>query len=124
MLTDPLKKMDKVPYKSLLIVAAGLVFLCQLVAMVLVVNRQVESAQLRDAKSNAFQVATANCAENYTGPNRSRCIQQLKDRLDADAAPDSNVETSGLIRTADHFAGSQSVSRMQELVQPAFATHY
>ena len=124
MFSEPLKKIDKVPYKILLVIAAGLVFLCQLVAMVLVVDRHVESAQLRNAKDGVIQMALADCAENYTGSNRTRCIEQMKERLAAEPVLDSNADVSVLARAADQIYGSSTASRMQGLVQAAFATRY
>lgn len=122
MFSKPLKKIDKVPYKTLLVIAAGLVFLCQLVAMVLVVDRHVESVQIRKSRDNSAQMAIADCAENYTGSNRTRCMQQMKERLAADPVLDINADASTLARAADHVYGSSTASTMQGLVQAAFAT--
>ena len=75
MFSDHLQKVDKVPQKILLAVAAGLVFLCQLVAMVLVVDSQVEKAQVRNAQDSTGQMKFADCPENDLGPARARCAE-------------------------------------------------
>lgn len=124
MFSEPLKKIDKVPYKTLLVIAAGLVFLCQLVAMVLVVDRHVESVQIRKSKDSSVQMAIADCAENYTGSNRTRCLEQMKGRLAADPVLDSNADASVLARATDQVYGSSTASRMQGLVRAAFPTRH
>ena len=68
MFSDHLQKIDEVPYKTLLGVAAGLVILCQLIAMVLVVDGQVEKAQVRDLRYASEQMAIARCSEPGSRP--------------------------------------------------------
>ncbi len=94
MFSDHLQKIDKVPYKSLMVVAAGLVFLCQLLAMVLVVDHQVEKAQIRDARYGAVQMAIADCSENHSGPALSRYGAQLCAELAAASATDTKAKKS------------------------------
>ena len=67
MFSDHVRKIDDAPAKTLLMIAAGLVIACQLVAMVLVADGQVEKAQLREATLASARAATAWCVENSRG---------------------------------------------------------
>ena len=118
MFPDYLQKVDKVP---LLAVAAGLVFLCQLVAMVLVVDSQVEKAQIRDAQNNSVQMATADCSENYSGPVRSRCIEQVNAELSPYSVIGSEPETQAVTRVAEQSPASPAARKVRSLIQAAFA---
>lgn len=71
-----LRKFDELPYKTLLMVAAGLVILCQLAAMAFVAESQVAKARLRDEQRRAELVAIAHCMEARAGATRHSCIQQ------------------------------------------------
>ena len=61
MFSEHLRKFDELPYKTLLLVAAGLVILCQLAAMAFVADSQVAKARLRDEQRKAELVAIAHC---------------------------------------------------------------
>jgi len=93
MFSDDLQKIKEVPYQTLLLISAGLVFLCQLVAMVLVVGSQVEKAQIRDARGGSERMVAADCSENYSGAARTRCIEQMKAQLVAE--PVAVAESEG-----------------------------
>ena len=118
MFSDHLQKIDKMPYKTLLVISAGLVFLCQLVAMVLVVDSQVEKAQIRDAQSSAAQMVIADCSENYSGPARSRCIEQMQARLAAE--PVANGQSATVMSSQQ--GGASPVGRVRGVLQAAFQT--
>ena len=60
MFAKHLKKIDETPYKTLLWVAAGLVFVCQLVAFAFVADGQVTKAQIREFQRKAEMQAIAN----------------------------------------------------------------
>ena len=64
MFSDHLRKVDELPTRALLLLAAGLVIICQLVAMVMVADGQVERAQLREARQATARAATAWCIES------------------------------------------------------------
>ena len=81
MFSDHLKKVDEMPSRALFGVAAGLVFLCQLAALVLVVNGQVEKSQVREAHFTSAQVEIADCSKTYSGATRSQCIEQVNAAL-------------------------------------------
>jgi hypothetical protein len=67
MLSDHLRKFDEIPYKTLLIVAAGLVILCQLAALAFVADSQVAKAKLRESQRVAQMQAIAQCMDAYSG---------------------------------------------------------
>ena len=121
MFSDHLQKVDKVPYKTLLVVAAGLVFLCQLVAMVLVVDSQVEKAEIRDAHYSSAQMVIADCSENYSGSARSRCIEQMQLELASSSAGDGEADARGVTRL-EAQRPAPLVSRVKGIIQAAFAT--
>lgn len=78
MFSDHLRKIDEMPYKTMLGVAAGLVILCQLAAMAFVADAQVAKARLRDEQRRAELVAIAHCMETSAGAARHNCIQQAR----------------------------------------------
>ena len=116
MFSDHLQKIDKIPYKTLRLIAAGLVFLCQLVAMVLVVYSQVEKAQIRDAQSSSARMVIADCSENYSDPARSRCIEQMRAQLGGE--PDGQ----SVARVSTQTSGASSFGRVKGIFQAAFET--
>lgn len=121
MFSDYLQKIDKMPYKTLLVVAAGLVFLCQLVAMMLVVDSQVEKAEIRDARYSSAQMVISDCSENYSGPVRSRCIEQMQLELASSSAGDGEADARGVTRL-EVQRPAPLVSRLKGIIQAAFAT--
>lgn len=76
MFSDHLKKATRFPQTGLLMAAGALVLVCQLVAIALVANQQVQRASVRDLQRFAQQVAFADCIERSTGPTRHGCIRQ------------------------------------------------
>ena len=78
MFAEHLRKFDELPYKTLLMVAAGLVILCQLAAMAFVADAQVAKAKLRDDQRRAELTAIAHCMETRAGSARNSCIQQAR----------------------------------------------
>lgn len=78
MFSDYLQKIDKVSNKTLFGLAAGLVILCQLIAMALVVDGQVKNAQLRNASE---RLAMLQCSQSSVGDARQSCIQQARAAL-------------------------------------------
>ncbi len=73
MFSDHLSIIDEAPTKTLLVIAAGLVIVCQLVAMVMVADGQVEKAQLREANHASARAATAWCIESSRGVELRDC---------------------------------------------------
>ena len=78
MLADQFQKIERTSSRNLLLIAAGLVIICQLVAMAMVADGQVKKAELREAQIAAQNVALANCFETSPRFDRSSCMQQLQ----------------------------------------------
>lgn len=76
MFSDHMPKMARFPQAGLLMAAGGLVIVCQLVAMAMVADRQVQRASVRDLQQLAQRVALNDCIQRSTGPTRHSCIQQ------------------------------------------------
>ena len=121
MFSDHLQKIDKLPYKTLLVIAAGLVFLCQLVARVLIVDSQVEKAEIRDAHYSSAQMVIADCSENYSGAVRSRCIEQMRSELASGSTGDGAADARGVTRLETQRPAPVA-SRVKGIFQAAFAT--
>lgn len=83
MLADQFQKIERFSSRSLLLVAAGLVIVCQLVAMAMVADGQVKRAESRQAQIAAQNVALASCFETSTRFDRDSCMQ----RMQADSSP-------------------------------------
>lgn len=73
MFSDRFRQIDGVPARVLLLIAAGLVIVCQLVAMVMVTGGQVEKAQLREASQASARAATVSCIESSHGAALREC---------------------------------------------------
>lgn len=78
MFSDHLPKIEEMPYKTLLLVAASLVILCQLAAMAFVAESQVAKAKERDDQRRAELMAISQCMETSAGAARSHCIQRAR----------------------------------------------
>ena len=71
--SDHLRVIDQAPAKTLLLIAAGLVIVCQLVAMVLVSSAQVEKAELREASYASARAASIGCMQISQGAALKDC---------------------------------------------------
>jgi len=105
MFSDYLQKIDKVSNKTLFGLAAGLVILCQLIAMALVVDGQVKNAQLRNASE---RLAMLQCSQSSVGDARQSCIQQAR------AAMNPSYETY----TRQNAKAVASVSDIESVAMP------
>ena len=99
MFSEHVKKVDRRPLRVLFIVAAGLVFLCQLVALVFVANGQVEKAHLRQAVYSSAQVEIADCSKSYSGVARSQCIEQVNAAINLHSTHTQVPDVSALVMT-------------------------
>jgi hypothetical protein len=77
MFSDHLRKIDNASGKTLLLIAAGLVIVCQLVAMVLVAQGQVDKAYVREASQASERSAVAWCIETSYGAELKSCTNRL-----------------------------------------------
>lgn len=76
MFSDHLHKIDHASAKTLLLIAGGLVIFCQLVAMVLVSQGQVDRAQARETNRATQRTAIAWCMETSRGAELKACAPQ------------------------------------------------
>lgn len=78
MFSDHIEQPVEPSYKVWLGVAAGLVIACQLVAMALVVDGQVERAQSRGVQYASEQSALAQCRQSSLGSERQNCVLRVQ----------------------------------------------
>ncbi len=104
MFSDHLQIIDNAPAKKMFLFAAGLVLVCQLVAMVLVAEGQVEKAHAREASQASFQAAMASCIENSRGIELKDCTrlippgsaQAIAGPLPGKAGSGAGIDSQGL----------------------------
>jgi hypothetical protein len=107
MFSDHLEIIDKLPTKKMFLVAAVLVIVCQLVAVVLVADGQVEKAQSRQASRASFQSALAACFENSRGASLKTCSRLVPSDSDSALntppilAAESDPQSLMLVRLAN-----------------------
>ena len=76
MFSDHLQKIDNASGKTLLLIAGGLVIVCQLVALVLVSQGQVEKAQAREVSRASQSTTSAWCFETSHGDELRGCASR------------------------------------------------
>lgn len=76
MFSDHLEKIDRASPKTLFFVASGLVVICQLVAVVLVTQGQVEKAEAREVRLANDSTAAAWCVETSFGADIKGCANR------------------------------------------------
>ena len=86
-------------------IAAGLLIVCQLVAMTMVVGGQVEKAQLREASQASARAALAECIESSRGAAVRDC-----DRIS--------------ISSADQTVADQGAPTQQGITRITFINRY
>ena len=104
MFSDHLRKIDHASGKTLFLISAGLIIVCQLVAMVLVSQGQVDKAYLREASQASERTAMAWCVETSYGAELKSCTS----RLPAYSEPDNSHFVSA---KANDFIALTSASR-------------
>ena len=127
MFSERVKKVDTMPFRVLLGVAAGLVFLCQLAALALVANGQVEKAHARDAYYTSAQTEMADCSKTYSGPARSQCVEQINADINPYSTytplPDAQANSS-VIERADQDASGGAMPSVTRAVQGFSSTAF
>ena len=108
------KQARGISMKSMFGIAAGLVFFCQLAAMVLVVQGQVEKAQHRDAWQEAKHAALADCAKKSGSSQRTACTGQVQAKADPDAAFEYTPDEAHAASPAAAFRHEVGAARQQE----------
>ena len=91
MFSDHLQKIDHASGKTLLMTAGGLVIVCQLVAMILVSQGQVDKAKARETSRANQRIATAWCIETTRGAELRACAAQQSAAYAAQAADSTPV---------------------------------
>ena len=127
MFSERVKKVDTMPFRVLLGVAAGLVFLCQLAALALIANGQVEKAQARDTYYTSAQMEMADCSKTYSGPARSQCIEQINAAINPYSTyttlPDAPAHSS-VIQLEDQGASGSAMPPVTRAVQGFISTAF
>ncbi len=114
MLSDQFQKIERTSSRNLFLIAAGLVIVCQLVAMAMVADGQVKKAALREAQISAQNVALASCFESSARFDRNNCMRQLQ-------ADNSSAAINTMASNGEGFSASQAVSLAGGLMNVAFA---
>lgn len=123
MFSERLKKLDELPAKAWFGVAAILVFVCQLVAMALVVDGQVQRAQARHAHRAVQQDAAADCLATQYGAGLSRCLQQT--RYVGDTPAPAGVQSPPVLQAQARHSPMPSVeasAAVERFMPTSFAT--
>lgn len=110
MFSDHLRKIDQAPHKTLLLVAAGLVIVCQLVAMALVAGEQVQKAQMRGNNDVSRQAAVASCVEASRGVEIKGCFLIGSSELEIQRDSLTHEASSTLPKPSSANTGFMSVS--------------
>ena len=88
MFSAQLKPIDKMSDNKMLLLAAGLVLVCLLIAMAMVAGGQVQKAELRQLSQANFQSAFANCLQSRQGSALRDCARLASSSTDVqDAVP-------------------------------------
>ena len=93
MFSAPMTKVDPLPSRAWLVLAAGMAFALMLAALFHVANGQVEQAGIRQAQYNAAQTALSGCAASYSGAVRVQCMEQVKAGFTLDTAYTPRIES-------------------------------
>lgn len=111
MFSASLKKIDHMPFKTMLALAACLVIICQLIAMALVVEGQVRKAEARDSSLDSRRTAIAQCNQAGTAAARQSCVQQTQAAFSTPQEPASGrvqaLAISPQLDSADAVAGKE-----------------
>ena len=110
MLSDHWRKRPWFPQVGLMMLAAGLVGVCQLLAMVLVGGNPLQNTGLRDLQ----QAALADCIQRSTSASRHGCIRRSQlesdDRELAAASPadEESANTRNLAMTNERATSDRA----------------
>ena len=110
MFSDHLTKVTQVPYKALSLLGAGLVFIALLSAMVMVLQGQVQRAQVRNAQDSFEQNAIASCKQSKFGAVLDSCVQDARSAADLGRTQNTQGTLAIMARQADRFGMSATSS--------------
>ena len=120
MFSDRLTKIDQMPYKTMLGLAAGLVMLCQLVAMVLVVEGQVKKAEARDSSLGSQRLVIAQCNQAGSASARQSCVQQAMAAFNVPHDPEASTQVQALTNSGPLERGEVSTGKAQGFTPAAY----
>ncbi len=114
MLFNHFQKLTRFPRLGLMMLAAGLVMVCQLLAVVMVGGNPVQKTSVRDLQ----QVALTGCIQRSSAVSRHDCIRQSRlesaDReLAAASPPDEDSASINHLVVADEDVTSNSADRLR-----------
>ena len=113
MFSDAMQKIDTMRYKTMLGVAACLVILCQLIAMVLVVDGQVKKAEVRDTSLGSQRTAIAQCNETSPAAARQKCIEQATAAPSGPRDPEKGPQVQALSDAVRFDGSGVSIGKVQ-----------
>ena len=117
MLFDHLQKLIRFPKLGLMVLAAALVVVCQLLAMVMVGGNPLQSSGVRDLQ----QAALADCIQRSISVSRHSCIRQSqlesddRDRVASSPADEGSVSINHLF-VADEAVTRSSADKLRVAV--------
>ena len=110
MFSDHLQKVTRFSQLGLVMLAGGLVFVCQLLAMAMVADKPFQNTGVRDLQQVAPQVALADCIQHSTGPARHGCIRQSQLESEGRELAGSSPASEGSAGITDVATEDESVT--------------
>ena len=114
MLFNHLQKLTRFPKLGLMMLAAGLVLVCQLLAVVMVGGNPIQKTNVVDLQ----QVALTGCIQRSSAVSRHGCIRQSQlesaDReLAASSPPDEDPASINHLIVADEYVTSSGADTLR-----------
>ena len=109
MFSAQLKPIDKMSANKMLLLAAGLVLVCLLIAMAMVAGGQVQKAELRQLSQANFQSAFANCLQSRQGSALRDCARlassstDVQDTVSQDASDGISAPGVSLVTLSNRY---------------------
>lgn len=119
MFSDHLIKTERWPVINLFVLAGLLVVLCQLVALALVVDSQIDKADVRDQRHREHVAEMADCQDRMqldVRPLRHGCIQQVQAARDAAGHPYASLQPAGLMAPRGWTSGGEESSALPSMM--------
>lgn len=119
MFSDHVIKTERWPVINLFVLAGLLVVLCQLVALALVVDSQIDIADVRDQRNREHVAEMADCLDRMqldVRPLRHGCIQQVQAARDAAGHPSPSMQPAGLMGPGSWTSGREVFSAAPSMI--------
>lgn len=126
MFSDHLTKVERWPVINLFVLAGLLVVLCQLVALALVVDSQMDNADVRDQRNREHVAAMADCLDRMqldVRPLRHGCIQQVQAARDAAGFADASIQPAGMKSARGWTSGGEASSASPSMMSLNLPAH-